>query len=107
MPILAGARGASHRYEAGPTGCELARLLQSMGVGCEVIAPSLIPRPWRQGPRPTVGTAGGWPGCTGPGNWSPSASRPWPRRRCGICAGPGPTWSRTAPGLGIGWARVC
>ena len=31
-------------YEAGPTGFELARLLHSMGVGCDVIAPSLIPR---------------------------------------------------------------
>jgi transposase len=31
-------------YEAGPTGYELARLLRSIGVACEVIAPSLIPR---------------------------------------------------------------
>ena len=31
-------------YEAGPTGFELARLLHSMGVGCQVIAPSLIPK---------------------------------------------------------------
>ena len=31
-------------YEAGPTGYELSRLLISMGVACEVIAPSLIPR---------------------------------------------------------------
>jgi len=31
-------------YEAGPTGFELARLLHGLGVGCEVIAPSLIPR---------------------------------------------------------------
>jgi transposase len=31
-------------YEAGPTGFELARLLHSMGVSCEVIAPSLIPK---------------------------------------------------------------
>jgi transposase len=31
-------------YEAGPTGFELARLLASMGVGCQVIAPSLIPK---------------------------------------------------------------
>jgi transposase len=31
-------------YEAGPTGFELARLLQGMGVSCQVIAPSLIPR---------------------------------------------------------------
>lgn len=30
-------------YEAGPTGYDLARLLASMGVSCEVIAPSLIP----------------------------------------------------------------
>ena len=31
-------------YEAGPTGYELARLLHRMGVRCEVIAPSLIPK---------------------------------------------------------------
>lgn len=31
-------------YEAGPTGYELHRLLTGMGVRCEVIAPSLIPR---------------------------------------------------------------
>ena len=30
-------------YEAGPTGYELHRLLGSMGVDCEVIAPSLVP----------------------------------------------------------------
>lgn len=30
-------------YEAGPTGYELYRLLGSMGVDCEVIAPSLVP----------------------------------------------------------------
>ena len=31
-------------YEAGPTGYELARLLHSHGIACQVIAPSLIPR---------------------------------------------------------------
>lgn len=31
-------------YEAGPTGYELQRLLASMGVTCEVVAPSLIPK---------------------------------------------------------------
>src|SRR6266542_1010613 len=31
-------------YEAGPTGFELARLLEGMGVRCQVIAPSLIPK---------------------------------------------------------------
>jgi transposase len=30
-------------YEAGPTGYELYRLLVSMGVRCEVVAPSLVP----------------------------------------------------------------
>lgn len=31
-------------YEAGPTGYDLARLLQRWGVSCDVIAPSLIPK---------------------------------------------------------------
>jgi transposase len=31
-------------YEAGPGGYELYRLLTSMGVACEVVAPSLIPK---------------------------------------------------------------
>jgi transposase len=31
-------------YEAGPTGYDLRRLLVSMGVRCDVVAPSLIPR---------------------------------------------------------------
>ncbi len=31
-------------YEAGPTGYELYRWLQAMGVSCTVIAPSLIPK---------------------------------------------------------------
>ena len=30
-------------YEAGPGGYELHRLLTSMGVACDVIAPSLVP----------------------------------------------------------------
>jgi transposase len=31
-------------YEAGPGGYELHRLLASMGVACEVVAPSLVPK---------------------------------------------------------------
>jgi hypothetical protein len=89
-------------YEAGPTGFELARLLHSMGVSCQVIAPSLIPRPPATGSRPTSVTAGGWPGCTGLGNWSPSGSPPRPRRPCETCAAPGATWSRTGCGPAIG-----
>ncbi len=30
-------------YEAGPTGCELHRLLVSLGISCQVIAPALVP----------------------------------------------------------------
>jgi transposase len=31
-------------YEAGPAGYDLYRLVDSMGIGCEVVAPSLIPK---------------------------------------------------------------
>ena len=44
-------------YEAGPCGFELHRLLTSMGVACEVVAPSLIPRAARTGSRPISATA--------------------------------------------------
>jgi transposase len=37
-------RRVSVCYEAGPRGYELHRLLTSMGIRCQVIAPSLIPR---------------------------------------------------------------
>jgi len=40
-------------YEAGPCGFELHRLLSSMGVACDVVAPSLIPR--RAGDRVKTG----------------------------------------------------
>ena len=40
-------------YEAGPCGFELHRLLTSMGVACDVVAPSLIPR--RAGERVKTG----------------------------------------------------
>jgi transposase len=40
---LGGAEGLAVAYEAGPGGYQLHRLLRSMGVACDVIAPSLIP----------------------------------------------------------------
>ena len=40
---LGGPDGLAVAYEAGPGGYELYRLLRSMGVACDVIAPSLIP----------------------------------------------------------------
>src|SRR6266702_3571085 len=42
-PRLGGPGRLRACYEAGPTGYELYRLLGSMGVDCEVIAPSLVP----------------------------------------------------------------
>src|SRR5215467_8505783 len=41
---LGGPRLLSACYEAGPCGYELHRLLTSMGVACDVVAPSLIPK---------------------------------------------------------------
>ena len=41
---LGAPRGLRACYEAGPTGYDLARLLASMHVRCQVIAPSLIPK---------------------------------------------------------------
>ena len=40
---LGGPEGLAVSYEAGPGGFALHRLLGSMGVACDVIAPSLIP----------------------------------------------------------------
>jgi transposase len=40
---LGGPEGLAVAHEAGPGGYELHRLLSSMGVACDVIAPSLIP----------------------------------------------------------------
>src|SRR5207244_1876303 len=68
-------------YEAGPTGFGLHRLLTSMGVACDVIAPALIPKAPADGSRPTGGTVSAWPGCTGRGSWSRSGCRPRRRRR--------------------------
>src|SRR6516165_10859660 len=40
---LGGPEGLAVCYEAGPGGYQLQRLLATMGVACDVIAPSLIP----------------------------------------------------------------
>jgi transposase len=62
-------------YEAGPTGFELARLLHSLHVRCEVIAPSLIPR--APGDKARDRPAG-----------LPPAGAAAPRRRAGLCPHP-------------------
>ena len=55
-------------YEAGPGGYELYRLLASMGVACQVVAPSLIPKGGSDKVKTESGTRGGWPGWAGPGS---------------------------------------
>src|SRR5271167_4007687 len=40
---VGGPEGLAVAYEAGPGGFDLLRLLQMMGVACDVIAPSLVP----------------------------------------------------------------
>jgi transposase len=40
---LGGAAGLAVAYEAGPTGWAIKRLLDTLGVACDVIAPSLVP----------------------------------------------------------------
>jgi transposase len=55
-------------YEAGPCGFELHRLLASMGVACDVVAPSLIPRRPGERVKTDKRDASRWPGCTGPGS---------------------------------------
>jgi len=90
-------------YEAGPCGFELHRLLASMGVACDVVAPSLIPRRprrWRITGQRWTPAARNWtpsrlswrrgqPGNRSPDRWpgwgvtgaSPSCTAwPWPPR---------------------------
>jgi len=79
-------------YEAGPTGYELARLLGSLGVRCEVIAPSLIPTASGDRVKTDKRDAARLARCTGPVSWSRSGSRASLRRPSGTCAGPAWTW---------------
>ena len=74
-----------------------------MRVGCQVIAPTLIPTAQGPGQDRQPATADGWLGCTTLGNWWASASRPWPRRQCGTYGAPERICSPTAPELGIAW----
>ena len=94
-------RGRTDRLRAGPAAAQPARALRGdrpvadpQGAG-------------RQGPRPTGGIAGGWPGCTAPASWSASASQPSKRRPSGIFAAPEATWWKTSPVRATGWGNSC
>ena len=55
-------------YEAGPTGYDLYRLLNSMGVRCDVVAPSLTTKGRGDRVKTNERTPAAWPGCTAPGS---------------------------------------
>ncbi len=61
-------RSLSTCYEAGPTGYELHRLIEGMGIPCDVVAPSLIPKAPGDRVKTDRRDARSWPGCTGPGS---------------------------------------
>jgi hypothetical protein len=94
-------------YEAGPTGYELARLLAGMRVRCEVIAPSLIPKAPGDKVKTDKRDCRRLARLHRAGELVAIRSRPSKKKRCGICAGPGLTWSPTGPAPGIGWASSC
>jgi hypothetical protein len=115
---LGGPEGLAVADEAGPGGYELYRLLSSMGVACDVIAPSLIPvRAGDRASRPIAVTRRS--SCV---YTAPASSLAWRRRhRCGracvtwcaavmICAAQGPppaiAWSRRSCATGISTARA-
>jgi transposase len=85
-------------YEAVPTGYDLAQLLRQMGVACEVIAPSMIPKAPGDKVKTDTRDCRRLSRLHRPGSWSPSGCRPRWRRPSGTCAGPGARWPRT-------WAR--
>ena len=52
-------------YEAGPTGYCLHRQLTELGIECQVVAPSLIPKSPATGSRLTIETPSRWLVCCG------------------------------------------
>ena len=54
-------------YEAGPTGFEMGRLLETLGVPCQVIAPGLVPKKATDRSKPIAGMPCGWPKLCEPG----------------------------------------
>ena len=80
-------------YEAGPTGFELHRLVTSLGVGCAVVAPSLIPKGSGDRVKTDKRDARRLAVLHEAGLLTPIRV-PTPRRKRSVtCAGSGPTWS--------------
>ena len=89
-------------YEAGPTGYDLQRLLASMGVRCDVVAPSLIPKGSGDRVKTDHATPDGWRGCT---ELASSLLLPSPlplKKEYATCVAHAATWSKISPGPAIG-----
>jgi transposase len=89
-------------YEAGPGGYELYRLLTSMGVACEVVAPSLIPKGSSDRVKTDKRDAIRLARLHRAGELTGSGCRHRRRRRCGIWFGPGGMSWMTANGYSSG-----
>jgi transposase len=76
-------------YEAGPGGYELFRLLASMGVACDVVAPSLVPKGGSDKVKTDpAGFAAAGP--VAPGRGADAGAGAVPGRGGGAGSGPGP-----------------
>jgi hypothetical protein len=80
-------------YEAGPTGYDRYRLLVSLGLGGDVIAPSLVPERRGDHIKTDKRDARQLAGLHRTGQLNRSVFRLRPTRRCGTCAAPGATSS--------------
>ena len=89
-------------YEAGPTGYDLQRLLTSLGVRCDVVAPSLIPKGSGDRVKTDRRDARRLAGFTGPESSPRSPSRRRPKRACATGVAPAVTWSKISPGPATG-----
>ena len=85
-------------YEAGPTGYDLQRLLTSMGVRCDVVAPSLVPKGSGDRVKTDRRDARRLAGLHRAGELTPVAIPTPAQEACAICAAPAATWSRISPG---------
>jgi transposase len=89
-------------YEAGPTGYDLQRLLASMGVRCDVVAPSLIPKGSGDRVKTDRRDARRLAGLHRAGELTPVAIPTPARRVSATSVGPAATWSKTSPGPATG-----
>ena len=75
-------------YEAGPTGYDLHRLLTSIGVRADVVAPSLIPKAPGDRVKPIAATPDGSHACIAPASSPRSVCRASPKKESATCPRP-------------------